>query len=225
LAYLSAGPIFSNTSEKNKQPGPYLVILASLIILFYGIVSEIKVLEADFYFNKSLIAISEKQYFSALLLNDYLLDSQPNVFMKNYYGQITSLRLIESLPNIKDRSSSYVVDKYLNDFGSRMKDQSFESRFVKAFILGLTHNRLKSEEMFNDLAAVSPSLPKIYLAWGDVYLYNGNPQKAILKFEKAKSLLPSLNSPYLNSDHKKQLEYYYLLIDNRLQRAGAMIKK
>lgn len=225
LAYLSLGPIFIETTEQYKKPAPYLLILGSLIILFYGVITEMKVLEADFYFNKSLAAIAERQYFSALLFNEYLLESQPNSLIKNYYGQAISLRLLEGLPSISDRSSYYVVDKYLNDFSEHMKDQSFESRFVKAFILGVTHNRLQSEKIFTELSLISPFLPKLYLAWGDVYLYNNNLQQAKIKFEKTKSLLPSLDNPDLNFDHKKQLEYYYSIINNRLERANTAINQ
>ncbi len=225
LAFISAGPIFKEREEKYSPAGSYLTIFIALIVLFYGIVIETKTLEADYYYNEAIKSISEKQYFSALVYNDYLLETNPNSLIKNYYGQAISLRLLESLPLILDRSSQFVVNKYLSEFNNQIINPDFESRFVKAFILGVTGKRAESEDIFSEIALKSPYLPKIYLAWGDVYMLNNNFAKAQVKFEKAKSLLPDLNNSYLNVDQKKNLVSYNQLIENRLNRTNLLINK
>jgi O-antigen ligase len=225
LAWIFSGPLFLETEEKYHSSTSYFAILGAIIISFYGLIGVVRTLEGEYYFQETLSAISEKQYFKTLVLNDYLNETNPNPVLKSYYGQTISLILIQKLPTISDKSSSFVVEKYLKDFSEEITSQNFESQFVKAFILGVTNNRLQSEEIFNNLSLVSPYLPKIYLAWGDVYLFNNNPAKAIVKFEKAKSVLPDLNNIYLNNDQKNKLNNYYLLINNRIEQAQQLLVK
>lgn len=225
LAFLASGPIFRKDSERFKKPIPYLIVLGGFILMIYGVFAQIRVMQADYYFNKALRAIDDNQYFTALVLNDYILQSRPNPIFTLHYGQEISLRLIEKLPAIQDRSSRYVINNYLHSFADNSRDNGFESRFVKAFALGVSGSRGASEEIFQELALKSPYLPKIYLAWGDVSLMSGNFQKAEVKFEKAKSLLPELDNPYLNEDHLRQLQYYYGLIDSRLDAIRQLTNK
>ena len=225
LAWLFSGQLFIETEKKYNAPASYLAILGAIIISFYGLMGVVRTLEGEYYFQETLSAISEKQYFKTLVLNDYLKETSPNPALRSYYGQTISLILIQKLPTISDKSSSFVVEKYLKDFGEETTSSNFESQFVKAFILGVTNNRLQSEEIFNNLSLVSPYLPKVYLAWGDVYLFNNNPAKAIVKFEKAKSVLPDLGDVYLNNDQKNKLTNYYLLINNRIEQAKQLLVK
>ncbi|MFZ2309950.1 MAG: O-antigen ligase family protein, partial [Patescibacteria group bacterium] len=225
LAWLTSGPLFQVTSEKIKPTTSWLMILGITIVSFYGLLSEVRVLEGEYYFQETLWAIADKQYFKTLVLNDYLKETAPNPVLLAYYEQTISLILIQSLPTIADKSSSFVVIKYLQNVGEDISSSDFNSQFVKAFIFGVTSNRLKSEEIFTKLSIDSPYLPKIYLAWGDVYLFNNNPEKAKIKFEKAKSVLPDLNNIYLNNDQSNKLKDYYSLIDNRLERANLLLVK
>ena len=225
LAWLSQGQIFQETEEKYKLPTSILVIIGVFILAAYSLAAEQNKLAGEYYFSESLIAISEKQYFEAMVLNDYLYETLPDPVSKAHYLQAISLALIENLPTINDKSSQFIVDKYLRFFAEQAKSQDFESQFVKAFITGLTGDRVQSEEIFNKLSLLSPSLPKIYLAWGDVALFNNNPEKALLKFEKAKSLLPSLNNIYLNDDQKNKLSNYYAFIETRVKQANSMLDK
>ena len=203
----------------------WLIIFGVAIASFYGLLSEVRVLEGEYYFQETLSAINDKQYFKTLVLNDYLQETDPNPVLLAYYEQTIALIMIQSLPTITDKSSSFVVMKYLQTVGEDINSSDFNSQFVKAFIFGVTSNRLKSEEIFTKLSVDSPYLPKIYLAWGDVYLFNNNPEKAKIKFEKAKSVLPNLNNIYLNNDQGNKLKDYYSLIDNRLERVNLLLAK
>ena len=225
LAFLASGPVFKKNGQGLKNPLPYFIVIGAFVVMLYGLYSQVMILQGDYYFNKAIKAISEKQYFTALVLNDYLLETRPNEVASLYYGQEISLRLIESLPVISDRSSRYVVSNYLKSFADGIDDASFENRFVKAFALGVTGSRGASEEIFQELSLRSPYMPKIYLAWGDISLISGNPEKAKTKFQKAKSLLPALDNPYLNKDHFEQLQNYYGIIDSRLRAAEQIINR
>jgi putative inorganic carbon (HCO3(-)) transporter len=223
LSFLAGGSFLVESFKKHRISTSLLAILGAIIISFYGSILGIRALEGEYYFQETLSAISEHQYFKTFVLNDYLKETNPNPVLKAYYQQTIALMLIQKLPTVADKSSYYVVDKYLQELGEEINGPDFESQFVKAFIFGVTRNRLKSEEIFTNLSLISPYLPKVYLAWGDVYLFNKNPEKAKLKFEKARSVLPDLNNKYLNNDNKNKLSSYYSLIDSRLEYVNSLI--
>jgi len=118
-----------------------------------------------------------------------------------------------------------VVERYLRETVQSLPSANFENRFVKAFIFGTIKERLLAEEMFEQLVLESSFLPKIYLAWGDTYLFSDNPLKAIAKFKQARALLPDLNNIYLNETQGNKLKQYYSLIDGRLQSANKLLNK
>lgn len=77
-----------------------------------------------------------------------------------------------------------------------------KNQFVKAFIWSFTDRRYESEMLFWKLSLISPELPKIYLAWGILLMFNQDYKNAKIKFEKTLSLLPSSENPYLFGDQK-----------------------
>jgi len=218
-------PIFVWQSKTKKINLLSLVLLlSSAALLFYGASVEIKKLEADYYYSKALNAVDNSEYFKALVLKDYFDEGYNNKVFNYYYNEGLSLRLLEQLPKINDKSSFFVVSNYLMAVNSKLPAANFEDKFVKAFIMGVTGQRNNSEIMFKTLANISPELPKVYLAWGDVLLYNDDYRGALLKFEKVANLLPDSNNKYLNTDQKRYLDDYKALVNYRLIETKSLLK-
>lgn len=214
---ISGVPLLTfKTSNKNSELARLIVMASVLIIFFYGSITLMKQIEADYYYNKSLEAVSVSEYFTALVLKDYVNQTRPDAISSSFYNQGLSLRLIESLPKIKDKSSFLVVKQALLNMESSLPNSNFENKFVKAFTIGTLGKTIEAENMFNKLIALSPELPKVYLAWGDTLLFNHNLDMAKIKFEKSLSLLPEINNPYLSAQQKINLESYQTKIVNRL---------
>lgn len=223
--FLIGGPLVSVKNNDKKFDLFRLVLVVTAAILFiYSTFIEIKRLKADYFFNKSLLATADSEYFTALVLSDYLEETHPDPVSKSFYNQGLSLRFLESLPRIYDKSSFYVVLNYLVDTEKNIPDNNFENKFVKAFILGSTNRLYESQKMFNDLAGISPQLPKLYLAWGDVLLFNKQYMEAKTKFEKAFSLLPDINNPYLNEQQAVRLNIYQNQVEARLSQVNLFLK-
>jgi len=216
--------IISRTDKKNSSLFRIILVSAFAIIFFYGALIEIKKLEADYYYNKALVEITKSEYFTALVLDDCLLSTHPYPVFLAYYNQSLSLRFLEKLPTIKDKSSAFVVLKYLSTAQKTLMVPNFDNKFVKAFIFGALGNRVESDKIFSSLANLSPELPEIHLAWGDSLMFNHDYKNAMIKFKEAYRLLPDSNNQYLNTDQKNHLDLYKQQIENRLTNVKILAK-
>lgn len=211
-------------NNKNHELSRLVVIFAIFSIFIYGLSLELRKLEADYYYDQSLLAIDDSEYFTALVLKGYMLQTKPDMIHSAFYNEGIALRLIESLPMASDKSSQLAIRQALSNISSAIPDSNFENKFVKAFALGVLGRGFDSETKFKELIVVSPELPKIYLAWGDSLLFNANYPLAKLKLEKALSLLPDVNSPYLSSQQKINLTFYKEQVINRLIKIESLQK-
>lgn len=212
-------------NKKNNFDLIRLVIVLGLFLVFiYGAFRELKKIEADYYYEQTLTAITEGDYFVALVFKDYLDRTSPSVTFLNYYNQNISLRFLESLPQINNKITVMAIKQYLFKSDKQLAADNFENQFVKAFIWSFTDRRYESEKLFWKLSLISPELPKIYLAWGDSLMFNQDYKNAKIKFEKTLSLLPSSENPYLFGDQKRYLNIYYKHLENRLQQIELLIK-
>jgi hypothetical protein len=226
LSLVLAYPSAICWSRRSEKPGllTFTFVLAAAVLLIYGTFSETNKIVADYYYNQSLTASGQGDYFKALVLKDYFDENYHDQVANFYYNSGLSLHLLEDLPAINDRTVSFALVSYLKSFSNRLPNDSFEYRFVKSFILGMTGNLSKSVVSFSDLANQSPELPKIRLAWGDVLFYNHDYAGAVAQFSAASRLLPDSNNPRLNIIQKKHLDDYRAAVNDRWQRAKALIK-
>jgi len=222
---LSDEPLLSFKAEqKISELSRLILILTAAALFIYGSTVELGRLTADYYYSKAITAASTSEYFTVLVLNNYISETQPDKTAISFYGQELSLRLIEVLPKIRDKSNISAIKGYLALTNQFIPESNFENKFVKAFIFGILGNTQDSERLFTNLISLSPELPKLYLAWGDVLLFNNNYGGAKIKFEQARNLLPSVNNPYINSEQKIRLEFYQAQINSRLDRVNLLIK-
>jgi len=216
--------IIVKTDKKNLDLARIILIISVSLLFFYGSFIELNRLEADYYYKQTLAVIDDSQYFTALVMKDYLDATHPDNSTLNYYNRGISLRLMEKLPYINNNASIFTVKHYLALTETVLPASNFENKFVKAFILGMSGKYLDSENLFNSLSFLSPELPKVYLAWGDSLMFNRDYKDAIIKFEKAYSLLPDSDSQYLSSQQKNSLDIYKNQVQIRLTKAKSLVK-
>lgn len=220
LAFLVTDSKIISVSDEKKSLDliQIVLIIGAAVIFFYGSFLEIRRFEADYYYNKCLTEIDNSEYFTALVLKNYLDHTYPDQVFLDYYNRNISLRLIEKLPTIDNKTSIFVVVQYLSATNRTLTSNNFENNFTRAFILGALGNRVESDIIFGKLVLLSPELPKIYLAWGDSLLFNRDYKNAIILFEKSYSLLPDSNNPYLNKDQLYRLNLYKYQIQNKISK-------
>jgi O-antigen ligase len=216
--------IVVETDEEKPSLARIILVLGAAVLFFGGSIFEFNKLSADYYFYKLMPEITKGEYFTALVFKDYLDATHPDKSFSDYYNRSVSLRFLESLPMIKDRSSVMAIKNYLTATEKDLPDSTFENNFTKAFIFGGLGNRYEFEKMFNNLSSSSPELPKIYLAWGDSLMSVKDYKGAIIKFEKAFSLLPDSENPYLSADQRKSLDAYKAYVKSRLY-VAELLKK
>lgn len=216
--------IVVETDEEKPNLARIILVIGAAVLFFYGSAVEIRRLSADYYFYKIMPEIANERYFTALVFKDYLDTTHPDKSSQDYYNRSVSLRFLESLPTIKDKSSISAIKRYLAAAEKDLPESTFENNFAKAFIFGGLGNRYEFEKRFNELSSSSPELPKVYLAWGDSLMSVRDYEGAITQFKKASNSLPSSDNPYLNADQKKNLDAYKDYIESRLH-AAELLKK
>lgn len=217
--------IFVVKTEKAVFDLAKIILVSGVALIFlYGSYLEIKKLETDYYYNRALTEINNSEYFTALVFDDYIRWNYPNPVFLTRYNQGISLRFLETLPKIKERPAVFAIKSYLTTAEKTLYPANFENDFVRAFILGMTGKRYESEEAFTRLSLVSPELPKIYLAWGDVLMFNHDYKNAIIKFEKVFSLLPGFDNSSINNDQRGHLNFYREQIQLRIMTAKSLLE-
>lgn len=208
---------------KNNLKSSILIVTAFLLFI-WGLNLENKAFQAEYYYQKILVAVTSNEYFSALTLKEYLDDTKPNEVLRDYYNNNLSLRLLEKLPSINNKSDLSVVLNYLSINSDNLSDSRFENMFVKAFSFGALGRIYQADKLFTELAGISPELPKIYSAWGDVYLFNRDPKNAMLKFQLALAKIPDYQNTAISLQQKNRLINYNNYLRSRLNQASLLIK-
>jgi putative inorganic carbon (HCO3(-)) transporter len=63
-----------------------------------------------------------------------------------------------------------------------------------------------ADNEYEKLFKLNPNFTNIYIDWGRMKLWQGKNDEAIVIFKKGLEIMPYLNDPYLNMDHKKSIE-------------------
>jgi O-antigen ligase len=209
------------TSElKNKRGELFKIIIigAIFIVSCYGIVLESKRVIADYYYHQAIVKINQGEYFTAIVLRDYLLENNPNLAALDYYERGLLLYFIEHLPTISKKVDIAGVLQVISLAEGHLFKNSFESVFTRGLVFGALGKSNQSDEIFQKISLVSPEMPKIYLAWGDSLLFNKQSKQAALKFQQALKLLPDTNFGYLTNEEKNRIFRYKNLIESRLEK-------
>jgi putative inorganic carbon (HCO3(-)) transporter len=208
-AQLNKGPENESRVRVNQGIKVAIIILA-IIGSGYQITQEFKALTADNYFWEMRRVLTQPDYPRALYYYQKIKEqNQPNSDYSYY--------LVDALPyNLKNTISPAIIGLFqneLNNILSGLTQNNYDNYYLKAKIYTLLRNYSMAEDYYQKIIALSPELPKNYLARAKFYVVSGRDDLARADLEKALTLLPApQNYPESLSSAEKSVAFYRSLI-------------
>lgn len=192
------------------------LVLIIFLISGWGIYYEFRVLSADHYFNKLFYTLAEKQYFTALLLDDYIEEAAVNPVNRDEYNRFLGDKLSDFYPQIADLSSKKVVRERLVELDKKISDKGYKNILIKGKVNTILENYSLAEKYFFAVAAKTPYWPKTYLELGNLFIKEGKTKEAIINYQLVDKILPETNDSRLNDSHRGVVKLYRKIIFKKL---------
>lgn len=188
------------------------LISAPLILLIFYMIFQlnIRAVLADHYFYMARYNYATNQY--AEMYNYYIkaaLNNPSQEIYRWYYlnDAMQTLRVVKS-----DEYRKLLIEYIDYIVGMDKNKKENYPRILQAAkyyeVLGLYQNEkyfANSEALFVKLINLSPNMPDSYLAWAQMYYDRKQHDKSLIVYQACLNILPDINSPYLNSEHRQQL--------------------
>lgn len=186
--------------------------LLLFLIVSSGIYYEFRVLFADYYFNRLYYVLAEKQYFTSLLLADYVAQEKGSPVNQKYYQRFLGDKLSDFLPEIDELAIKKVVTEKLASINAVLPSTGYENIYVKAKISSALGNYQEAEKYFQVILKLTPYWPRTYIDLGKALKSEGKLETAISSYRLAEASLPDLNDSRFNDLHKNILKLYRKVI-------------
>ena len=198
------------------------------IMVFSGINFEKRNLMADYYYTKLYYALAAKEYFNALVFNDFLMAEKPNKENQIYYDQFLATKLSDFYPSISDSKSNHLVRRELIRINYDLGQRGYKNIFAHAKINGVLGRTADSQKYFSVLEEITPFWPFLYSSKGQIFFANKKYQDAIDSYQSAISSLPDREDPRLkinNDRHNENVLKYYYVFNREIGNSYFALKK
>ncbi len=209
-------------SFKSKRTS-WLIKLVGIFIfallIFWRLIIVFNDLSADYYFARLYSALTRSDYFTSLVLYDYLKAQRPNPVNQQTYDNLFGDKLSEALPLASDLATKKVVSDKLAELDQSLPASSYSNLLVKAKINRVLENFIMAQAYIDQLIKLSPHWPPAYLEKGNIALAQNFTEEARAAYEVALLNLPSLTDRGLNESHRQEVLYYQYLIYQKIAEA------
>jgi tetratricopeptide (TPR) repeat protein len=183
----------------------FFVFSASILFLFSY---EFSVFKADNYFYKTNYYLKRGEYLLAVESFSKIEELCINPLNINYYQRFIAENLSEHYLNNDKKEMDVLAKEFLSSVPSRFFKDGFNNLVVAGKIEAALGREDSARLLWQEAANLSPYWPRTYMEiarsfrrsnlWTDALAYNS----------LSLSILPSIDNPYLNDDHRKVLQLY-----------------
>lgn len=195
------------------------VASAAALVVFSGwlIMSQLRILQADFYFNKLYYSLGNGEYLTALVLDDYIQAEGTTPLNREFYDWFLGEQLSNFYPEIKELAPRKLVKDRLAIIRERLLGRGGYRDFMAlAKIEASLGNEEIAEKYFSFVVSLTPYWPKVYLTQARSLKKAGNFAAAIRSYHLAAFNLPDLNDPRINERHRTIASWYAASINRDL---------
>lgn len=195
--------------------GRVFIIVFVLVLSMSGLSRQVRNLSADHYFQKIYNALAEKNYFTAIVLDEYLSEQQVNSVFQESYDAIWVAALSDDYPLLEDLSTRFVLQNKLDEVRRSMSLRNHQNILSQARISRLLGNYEEAQLYLNKLIKITPAWPGTYYEQGLLRLTTHDLSGAIFSFDKVLDNLPDLEDKRLNIEHYQNVAHHRYLAYRR----------
>jgi len=203
--------VITSSFKKNIFLKSSLIIIL-LIFCFWQIIVNLKILKADYYFNKAFLAIRNKEYGAAIVLSQDIRNLEINISQQSYYNDIFGTNLSVIYDSTSDLSTKKIIKDELMKIYDFAPSWSYKGLLLKAKIAVCLGEYSTAEKYFNAIEEINNVWPLLYLEKANFFLKINNFQAAKEAYLNVDKNLPDLNDPFIvkliNQDHRAGVMAY-----------------
>ncbi|MBN2884579.1 O-antigen ligase family protein [Patescibacteria group bacterium] len=196
------------------------ILMTIIAAILFGLAASqaytgLNSLQADYYFLQIYRLLPTQRYFHISALSSYILETEKNPVNLHYYERSIGLFALNDFKVLPDLSSKKVAQILINDIYKLLPEDVYENKLVKSNLVCYLEGAENARAIFSDLFLLSPRRPLVYRNWAECLQSSAMPDESLLFYDKSLDLLPSINDPRLNEEHKEYLAYYLHRIKNQ----------
>lgn len=186
--------------------------LAVAAFITWQIIFQVKILIADHYFNALYYNLVDKRYFTAYILDNYLVHTDTSRNNEIYYRQIFANQLSNDWPDIFELSVQKFGLMKLSQAVPVLPDWGYENLLGKAKASAVLQNFNEADKYWQLAGDLGPNLPQTYLDGARIARLKKDWPQAESNYSLALKQMPDLADPAMNFHHQQvALTYRYRL--------------
>lgn len=216
-SYLRIIKKFFHYQHANKVKDIFLLI-ASFFLACFAILQiylSLTSLRADHYFLNLYKQSLNREYFTAELLYQYILEDSHQPVYRAYYQRAYAFFILDALDGSLDLSTMKLLKDTARSILNDLPDQAYDNIYIKANLECNLKNTNSAMTKFNNLQNISQARPAIYAAQANC-LADSNINLALNNYYQALSFLPNAQDSRLVAEHKDYLNYYNYFIYSKI---------
>lgn len=195
---------------EKKREIKILLALASVVIVAWQMIFQIKILIADHYFNALYFNLADKRYFTAYILDNYLVHTSTSPNNQVYYRQIFANQLSSDWPQILDLSVQKFGLIKLSQAVPVLPDWGYENLLAKAKASAVLGHFSEADKYWQLAKDLGPNLPQTYLDGARINRLKKDWLGAENNYKAALGQMPDMDNPAMNFHHQQvALTYRY----------------
>lgn len=216
-SYLQMIKKFFHYQHANKVKDIFLLIASFLLACFaiLQIYLSLSSVRADHYFLNLYKQSLNKEYFTAELLYQYILEDSHQPVYRAYYQRAYAFFILDALDGSLDLSTMKLLKDTARSILNDLPDQAYDNIYIKANLECNLKNTNSAMTKFNNLQNISQARPAIYAAQANC-LADSNVALALDNYYQALSFLPNVQDSRLVAEHKDYLNYYNYFIYSKI---------
>lgn len=204
-------------NEKSSAIGGKIIIILLLAAaVSYGVLKEIRVLQADYYFNKIYFLLGAGKFEEALALDAPWRALVINPALRGSYDSFWIEKAFEAYDSISQPETKEMVRRQFAFVDSQLAPIGYRNLLAKAKAGEVAGNLAAAEGYLSQVINLTPYWPLAYLQQGRLAVAARDYPRAIVAYHLAALNLPDAADRRLNYLHRDVILHYQYFIDWRL---------